>query len=151
LPSRTTRSSSNVRPHAARQDAYLAEADLQTTSLQASLTKLRHTCPRWILSGASSISTSSGCAAFASRCSFATCADHYDAARTAHPPMHVSRRPTGAGATGNIHKLARSLDPSAGGGGAVRKLLDALVANHRRPTRSHRSPTISICLRCRRL
>jgi hypothetical protein len=34
-----------------------------------------------------------------------------------------------AAATGGIHKLARKLDPAAGGGGAVRKLLDALVAN----------------------
>ena len=45
--------------------------------------------------------------------------------------MHVSASValTGAAATGNVHKLARGLDPSAGGGGAVRKLLDALVAN----------------------
>jgi SAM-dependent methyltransferase len=45
--------------------------------------------------------------------------------------MHVSANMalTGAGATGGVHKLARRLDPAAGGGGAVRKLLDALVAN----------------------
>ena len=45
--------------------------------------------------------------------------------------MHVSAGATltSAAATGSVHKLARSLDPSAGGGGAVRKLLDALVAN----------------------
>ena len=33
-----------------------------------------------------------------------------------------------AAATGGIHKLARKLDPAAGGGGPVRKLLDELVA-----------------------
>ena len=45
--------------------------------------------------------------------------------------MHVSASMalTAAAATGGIHKLARRLDPAAGGGGAVRKLLDALVAN----------------------
>ena len=45
--------------------------------------------------------------------------------------MHVSASMTltGAEATGGVHKLARKLDPAAGGGGAVRKLLDALVAN----------------------
>ena len=45
--------------------------------------------------------------------------------------MHVSANValTGAAATGGVHKLARRLDPAAGGGGAVRKLLDALVAN----------------------
>ena len=45
--------------------------------------------------------------------------------------MHVSASMalTGAAATGGVHKLARRLDPAAGGGGAVRKLLDALVAN----------------------
>jgi len=32
-----------------------------------------------------------------------------------------------AGAAGGIHKLARKLDPAAGGGGPVRKLLDELV------------------------
>jgi len=46
--------------------------------------------------------------------------------------MHVSaswelaRGPS----TGGIHKLARKLDPASGGGGPVRKLLDALVARH---------------------
>ena len=46
--------------------------------------------------------------------------------------MHVSANMalTGASAAGGVHKLARRLDPAAGGGGAVRKLLDALVANH---------------------
>ena len=45
--------------------------------------------------------------------------------------MHVSASVALAGAavTGGVHKLARRLDPAAGGGGAVRKLLDALVAN----------------------
>jgi SAM-dependent methyltransferase len=45
--------------------------------------------------------------------------------------MHVSASMalTRAAATGGVHKLARRLDPAAGGGGAVRKLLDALVAN----------------------
>src|SRR2546421_379921 len=32
-------------------------------------------------------------------------------------------------AAGGVHKLARMLDPAAGGGGPVRRLLDALVAN----------------------
>jgi len=36
---------------------------------------------------------------------------------------------TAAAATSGVHKLARRLDPAAGGGGEVRKLLDALVAN----------------------
>ncbi|HEX2542723.1 MAG TPA: class I SAM-dependent methyltransferase [Caldimonas sp.] len=31
---------------------------------------------------------------------------------------------------GAVHKLARRLDPASGGGGAMRKLLDALVASH---------------------
>ena len=45
--------------------------------------------------------------------------------------MHVSVNMalSRAAATGGIHKLARTLDPASGGGGAVRKLLDALVAN----------------------
>jgi SAM-dependent methyltransferase len=45
--------------------------------------------------------------------------------------MHVSASMalTGAAAAGGVHKLARSLDPAAGGGGTVRKLLDVLVAN----------------------
>jgi SAM-dependent methyltransferase len=43
--------------------------------------------------------------------------------------MHLSAtlELAGAAATGGLHKLARKLDPSAGGGGPVRKLLDALV------------------------
>jgi hypothetical protein len=49
--------------------------------------------------------------------------------------MHVSATMalTGAAATGGVHKLARRLDPEGGGGGAVRKLLDALVANQPAP------------------
>jgi len=45
--------------------------------------------------------------------------------------MHVSANVTltAAAATSGVHKLARRLDPASGGGGAVRKLLDALVAN----------------------
>ena len=45
--------------------------------------------------------------------------------------MHVSASMAlgGAAATGGVHKLARRLDPASGGGGAVRKLLDALVAH----------------------
>ena len=45
--------------------------------------------------------------------------------------MHVSANMTltGAAAASGVHKLARRLDPGGGGGGAVRKLLDALVAN----------------------
>jgi ubiquinone/menaquinone biosynthesis C-methylase UbiE len=45
--------------------------------------------------------------------------------------MHVSASValTGSAAHGAIHKVARTLDPAAGGGGAVRKLLDTLVAN----------------------
>jgi hypothetical protein len=45
--------------------------------------------------------------------------------------MHVSAawELTNAAATGGVHKLARRLDPAAGGGGPVRKLLEALVAN----------------------
>jgi protein-L-isoaspartate O-methyltransferase len=45
--------------------------------------------------------------------------------------MHVSASPelVRAAATGGIHKLARRLDPAAGGGGPVRKLLDAIVAD----------------------
>ena len=45
--------------------------------------------------------------------------------------MHVSASWELAGtaaAAGGIHKLARRLDPAAGGGGPVRKLLDELVA-----------------------
>jgi hypothetical protein len=44
--------------------------------------------------------------------------------------MHVSPAPELArAAAGEVHKLARRLDPEAGGGGPTRKLLDALVAN----------------------
>ena len=45
--------------------------------------------------------------------------------------MHVSANMTltAAAATSGVHKLAKRLDPAGGGGGAVRKLLDALVAN----------------------
>jgi len=45
--------------------------------------------------------------------------------------MHVSanRELARAATKGEIHKLARRLEPASGGGGAVRKLLDALVAN----------------------
>ena len=45
--------------------------------------------------------------------------------------MHVSatRELTNAAAAGGVHKLARRLDPAAGGGGPVRKLLDVLVAS----------------------
>ena len=44
--------------------------------------------------------------------------------------MHVSAtfELVRAAAAGGIHKLARKLDPAAGGGGPVRKLLDELVA-----------------------
>ena len=35
-----------------------------------------------------------------------------------------------AGAAGTLHKVARQIDPAAGGGGPVRKLLDELVAPH---------------------
>jgi len=44
--------------------------------------------------------------------------------------MHVSAtwELANAAAHGGVHKAARSLDPAAGGGGPVRKLLDELVA-----------------------
>jgi SAM-dependent methyltransferase len=43
--------------------------------------------------------------------------------------MHVSAgiALASAAAGGGVHKLARTLDPSGGGGGAVRKLLEALI------------------------
>ena len=49
--------------------------------------------------------------------------------------MYLSAGPelAGAAAAGGVHKLARRLDPAAGGGGPVRRLLDALVANQPAP------------------
>jgi SAM-dependent methyltransferase len=56
-----------------------------------------------------------------------------DAATRSHRlrTLHVSSAPelSRSAAAGGVHQLARRLDPAAGGGGAVRKLLDALVAN----------------------
>ena len=45
--------------------------------------------------------------------------------------MHVSANVAlgSAAAAGGVHKLARTLDPAGGGGGAVRKLLETLVAH----------------------
>ena len=45
--------------------------------------------------------------------------------------MHVSQtwELAHAAATGTVHKLARRLDPAAGGGGPVRKLLETIAAN----------------------
>ena len=57
--------------HAARHGLrYLAEADVQTMGVTGISDEAKDSCPRSILWPASSISTSSGCAAFASLCSF---------------------------------------------------------------------------------
>ena len=64
--------------------------------------------------------------------------------------MHVSAtfELARAAAAGGIHKLARKVDPAAGGGGPVRKLLDELVARHRQRWKSPRSTAASISVRC---
>ena len=144
--------------HAARHGLrYLAEADVQTMGVDRNFRRRRtallvHARSR---SPASNISTSSGCAAFASRCSFApTRRPTRRSTRSACTPCTCRRtwRWRNAAATGGVHKLARRLDPAAGGGGAVRKLLDALVAKHPATLRDRIArATASISARCRDL
>jgi SAM-dependent methyltransferase len=54
-------------------------------------------------------------------------ADEVERVRAMHVSAHVALG--SAVAAGGVHKLARTLDPAGGGGGAVRKLLEALVAH----------------------
>jgi hypothetical protein len=87
-------------------------------------------CRRWTRSRASNISTSCGCGGFVSRC----CAAPTPRQRSRLDPgrigaMHVSADGSlmRAAAAGKTADLARDLDPAGGGGGPVRRLLDALV------------------------
>jgi SAM-dependent methyltransferase len=119
--------------HAARHGLrYLAEADLQTTSLAGISDEAKACLSRLDPLGCEQYLDFLRLRRFRQSLLVRDVAptatsEHAQRLRAMHVSASVAL--SGAAATGNVYKLARSLDPSAGGGGAVRKLLDALVAN----------------------